>query len=282
MSLVTRTLAAFTALAALAAVPAVAAGAGPAGMLTGAGPERADQAPASRPGLSLPAPAVLPPSSQSLAVGASFDGNYPLLGVSFAQGMAGGLELGGAGLFRHSRVDWPRSGGADASGGRYDADEFQAALHLGTPVSGQAPAGVALGAGFTKGYARTRLDDGRHSLARSRTRWAEVLAGTGVVAGARATICERYLHDVESRTDTHATAVGTESPVWNGASILGEVGVFLKNPLKWKAPWAAGVRLPASGQGFFIFVSNTLGFPVPDALAGTGSLVWHCRLSLSM
>jgi len=255
-------------LAALAAVPAAA--------LTGADTGRADRESAPRPGLTLPAPAVLAPSSQSLAVGAAFRGNYPSLGVSFGQGMNGGLELAGAGEFRHARVDWP------GSGGRYDADEFQAALRWGTAVSGPVRGGVMLGAGFTSGYARTRFDDGRYALDRSRTRWAEVVAGTSVAAGLRATVAERYLHDVESRTDTHATVFGTESPALGGASILGEIGVFIKNPLRWKVPWAAGMRLPAGEQGFYIFVSNTLGLPVPDALAGTGNVNWHCRLSLSM
>ena len=199
MTPVTRMLAT---LAALAAVPAAA--------LTGADTGRADRESAPRPGLTLPAPAVLAPSSQSLAVGAAFRGNYPSLGVSFGQGMNGGLELAGAGEFRHARVDWP------GSGGRYDADEFQAALRWGTAVSGPVRGGVMLGAGFTSGYARTRFDDGRYALDRSRTRWAEVVAGTSVAAGLRATVAERYLHDVESRTDTHATVFGTESPALGG------------------------------------------------------------------
>jgi hypothetical protein len=231
---------------------------------------------APRPGLTLPAPRVLAPGSQMLEVRTMFHGNYPVLGIGFAEGMAGGLELAGAGRFDHSRVDWPNTGG------RHDADEFQGELRWGTPVASGFPAGLAIAAGFTKAYDRTKWDDGRYAFATGRSVWGEFAAGAGIVSGARFTVAERYLRDVESRTDVHASVFGAESPDWNGVSLLAEAGVLLRHPSGWRAPWAAGIRLPAGGQAFDVFLSNTFGAPVPDALRGGAARTVTCRILLSI
>ncbi|MEK7474296.1 MAG: hypothetical protein AAB152_01565 [Candidatus Coatesbacteria bacterium] len=252
-------------LLALLCVAAAARAAGPGG---GAAP---------RPGLNLSAPSPLGPGVQALALGASFRGNYPALGAAFAEGMPGGLEVAGAGRFAHARVDWP------GAGGRYDADDFQAALRWGAPVpGGSVSGGVTLSAGLTRGYARVRLDDGRYAFARDRAVWGEFAAGAGRLAGGRGTVAERYVRDTGTRTSVHATVFGLESPAWNRASILAEVGVFLANPRKWKTPWAAGLRLPAGEQAFDVFVANTPGWTVPGSLQGGRDLVYAGRLILAM
>jgi len=235
-------------------------------------------APVPRPGLLLPSVSVLARDTQVLSLESAFRGNYPILGVGFAEGMPGGLELAGAGGFDHARVDWP------GAGGRHDADVFQAALRLGLPLRsrGRFTGGAAFAAGFTRGYDRTRFDDGRYSFAVNRTVWGEFAAGAGVVMGARATVAERYLRDVGTRTNTHAIVFGAESPAWRGASFLGEIGFLIKNPLKWKKPWAAGIRLPAGGQAIDAFVSNARGVTFPGSLAGTQDLFYALRILLSM
>ncbi len=246
-----------------------------AALVTTAGPGRAEPG-RSAAGLTLHAITVLDPGHEEALAQAIFWGNYPVLAAGFREGMPGRLELDARGLFDHRRVEgfgeyWS-----------FDFDEFQGALRWNPLHDLPGGTGGSTATGFSRMYTRQKYSDGRYSFWKLRFWWAEVLAAAVSPGGAGVTIGTRWLRTVEARTDLAAMVASVVSPPLGSVTAILEGARLVRNPGRWRAPWALGLRAASGPAALTVYASNTWGPMAPDSLYGTSLTFWNVRVTLGM
>ena len=65
-----------------------------------------------------------------------------------------------------------------------------------------------------------------------------------------------------------AATASLELPEIFRFTAIGDMTWFIRNPGKWKRPWAAGIRVPIEKNFLVVYFSNTWGTTSPDSLYG--------------